>query len=534
MPLGIPAPPVVIIGLVAFSMAIVYVLTVNGHRERNMPTGPKTLPLIGNLHQIPKSYTHIQFTEWARQYGGIYTLKLGNATMAVITDRKLVKTTVDKKSSVYSHRPSSYVSHDLITKGNHLLVMFYGDKWRTFRRLIHSHLTENMIEREHLSIVNAEAIQLVRDYMLFPDDHMLHPKRFSNSISNSIIYGVRTPHVRSSYMARLYHLMESWSELMETGNTPPVDIFPWLKLIPQQLFGNYKSRSLAVGKQMERLYEDMLQVVLQRRQTRNAGSFMDVVLDQQEKTQLPRDQLRFIGGVLMEGGSDTSSSLILAIIQGLILNPKVQEKAHRQISEVVGEDRSPVWSDMTQLPYINMIVKEGHRWRPILPLCFPHALGQDDWVDGKFLPKGTIVIINTWGLHMDEQTWKDPEKFNPDRYEGHPLLAPEYVAGGDWEKRDHYGYGAGRRICPGMYLAERNMLLSIAKLIWAFKFEAPNGSDGQPVAIDSDPVTGYQNGFLYCPKPYRCNPVPRSDKIKETILREFQEAETNVFSKFSG
>lgn len=106
--------------------------------------------------------------------------------MAVITDRRILKSTIDKKSSIYSHRPPSYVSHDLITKGNHLLVMFYGDKWRTFRRFIHQHLTENMVEHEHLSIVNAEAIQLVRDYMVSPEDHMLHPKRFSNSITNSI------------------------------------------------------------------------------------------------------------------------------------------------------------------------------------------------------------------------------------------------------------------------------------------------------------------------------------------------------------
>ena len=40
----------------------------------------------------------------------------------------------------------------------------------------------------------------------------------------------------------------------------------------------------------------------------------------------------------MEGGSDTSSSLILAIIQALILNPDVQEKAHREMASVVGED----------------------------------------------------------------------------------------------------------------------------------------------------------------------------------------------------
>ncbi|KAL1625631.1 hypothetical protein SLS56_007215 [Neofusicoccum ribis] len=473
----------------------------------------------------------MRFTEWARKYGGLYTLKIGHRTMAVITDRELVKRTVDKKSNIYSHRPASYVSHDLITKGNHLLVMFYGDKWRQFRRLIHPYLMESMVEREHLSIVNAEAIQLVRDYMLFPEDHMLHPKRFSNSI----IYGIRTTDARSNYMTRLYNLMEEWSKLMETGNAPPVDAFPWLKYVPEKLFGNYKSRALRVGKQMEVLYEDLLQDVLKRRETRNIGSFMDVVLDQNDKVQLPREQLRFIGGVLMEGGSDTSSSLILAIIQALISNPSIQEQAYREIYDVVGEDRSPRWSDMERLPYINMIVKEGHRWRPILPLCFPHALSQakDDWIDGKLLPKGTTVITNAWGIHMDPNVWKDPEVFDPNRYSGHTKLAPEYVARGDSKERDHYGYGVGRRICPGMYLAERNMLLSIAKLLWAFKFEDATGPDGQKVSVDSDPVTGYWNGFLYCAKDYGCKPMLRSEKIRETILREYDEATTSVFSRFS-
>lgn len=45
---------------------------------------------------------------------------------------------------------------------------------------------ESMVEGQHLEVVNAEAIQLVRDYMVDPGNHMLHPKRFSNSITNSI------------------------------------------------------------------------------------------------------------------------------------------------------------------------------------------------------------------------------------------------------------------------------------------------------------------------------------------------------------
>ena len=181
-------------------------------------------------------------------------------------------------------------------------------------------------------------------------------------------------------MSRLYHLMEKWSAIMETGNTPPVDIFPWLKFVPEKFFGNYITRARSIGNLMETLYDDILSKVIARRETgqKSIGSFMDKVLDQQGKNELPPNQLRFIGGVLMEGGSDTSSSLIIAIVQALIKNPNIQRKAQAEIDAIVGPGRSPQWSDLPNLPYINMIVKEGHRWRPILPLGFPHALGEGE------------------------------------------------------------------------------------------------------------------------------------------------------------
>ncbi|KAJ5942585.1 hypothetical protein N7516_002753 [Penicillium verrucosum] len=487
-----------------------------GHRISTMPTGPPTLPFIGNIHQITKKYTHIKFTEWAAQYGGLYMLKIGNGNMAVITDRRLVKEVLDRKSGIYSHRPHSFVSHDLITKGNHLLVMHYGDQWRTFRRLVHQHFMETMVDSHQTKIVNAEAIQLVRDYMISPEHHMAHPKRYSNSITNSIVFGIRTANRKGSNMRRLYKLMEEWSEVMETGATPPVDLFPWLKLLPQWLFNNYINRAKSIGVQMETLYVHILNKVIKRREEgRNNGTFMDKVLDSQEKHNLPWHQLAFIGGVLMEGGSDTTSSLTLAIVQALIQNPDVQRKAHAEIDAVVGHNRR----------------RQGHLFLlffHVLSFEFDHLLTSvsDDWVDGKFLPKGTTVVVNTWGIHMDPSQPDDPTAFIPERFANHPHLAPDYVPG-TWERRDHYGYGVGRRICPGIHLAERNMFLAIAKLVWAFDFQPGEGS------VDSDPVSGYHNGFLYCAKDYPCRPVVRNEIIRATIEREYATATTDVFSMFT-
>ena len=141
------------------------------------------------------------------------------------------------------------------------------------------------------------------------------------------VYGIRTKAVDADHMTRLYALMEKWSLVMELGATPPVDSFPLLKCIPQRLLGNWRTRAVEVGDMMKSLYTETLhRVEARREQGINRGSFMDRVLDQQDKNQLSRNELYFLGGVLMEGGSDTSSSLILAIVLAMMAFPHVQEK----------------------------------------------------------------------------------------------------------------------------------------------------------------------------------------------------------------
>jgi len=236
-------------------------------------------------------------------------------------------------------------------------------------------------------------------------------------------------------------------------------------------------------------------------------------------------ELYFMGGTLTEGGSDTSASIILAFVQAMIAYPDVQKKAQAQIDAVVGEDRSPTWQDYARLPYVAQCVKEAMRWRPVTPLAFPHALAEDDWVDGKFLPKGTVIIVNAWGMHFDEERFKNPYVFDPDHFDGVTTLATE-LSNGAWEKRDHYGYGTGRRFCPGAHLAERNLFLAMVKTLWGYNIKAGKK------AVDTDPVTGYCEGFLVCANDFDADFEVRGETRKETILREFEEARRDVFGRF--
>ncbi|KAG6365904.1 hypothetical protein INS49_000080 [Diaporthe citri] len=497
------------------------------------PAGPPRLPIIGNLHQIPRTGVHHRFTQWAKIYGGIFGLKLGPARAVVITDRRLVKELIDKKGSAYSSRPPSYVSHDLITRGDHLLVMDYGDRWRLLRRTLHKFFMEVMCATKHMALIEAEQTQMMRDFLVNPERLMVHTKRTSNSIIMSLVFGIRTKSHDTMHMKKLYAVMERWSEVMEMGATPPVDVYPFLKLLPESLFGNWIQRSLVVGKMMKELYSGMQSKLLARRLDRgSSASFMDQVLDQQDKLALTPNQRDFLGGVLVEGGSDTVSTMMLVVIQALTLNPDVQRKAQDQIDAACDDESPPTWSNYQQLPYISMIVKEAMRWRPVTPLAFPRSLAKDDVVDGKLLTRGTTVFINVWGLHHDEKKFPNPDRFDPERFEGKTRLAAEYAASADYDNRDHYIYGAGRRICPGIHLAEREMFLGTAKLLWGFSFEQQRDGDGRAVPIDTDPVTGYTEGFLICPKDFACRVLPRSERRAATIMREFEKAERQVFSQY--
>ena len=129
---------------------------------------------------------HTRFSEWAQRYGALFSLKIGPATAVVVSSPALVKKLIDQRSNIYSARPPSYVSHDLITKGDHLLIMTNDEKWKLFRKLVHQTFNQTRCEKEHITLQDAEAVQMMKDFCDEPEKLMSHPKRFSNSIVMSV------------------------------------------------------------------------------------------------------------------------------------------------------------------------------------------------------------------------------------------------------------------------------------------------------------------------------------------------------------
>lgn len=131
-------------------------------------------------------------------------------------------------------------------------------------------------------------------------------------------------------------------------------------------------------------------------------------------------------------------------------------------------------------------------------------------------PKGASMMIPAWALgHSYED---DPESYNPDRFLNRPGLATEYAASPDFANRDHYAYGAGRRICAGIHLAERTQWRMLARLLWAFRIEpAVDESTGMEIEIDTN---AYEEKLLAGPKPFKVRFTPRSQEHVRMIKKE--------------
>jgi len=115
--------PVILLAVTALTIAVLARLLRIGQRPADFPPGPPTLPLIGNLHQMPKRDAHLQFQKWAKEYGPIYSLMLGTKTLIVLSSDQAVKDLLDKKSNVYSSRQDMYIGQELCSGGMRILMM---------------------------------------------------------------------------------------------------------------------------------------------------------------------------------------------------------------------------------------------------------------------------------------------------------------------------------------------------------------------------------------------------------------------------
>ncbi|KAJ7444582.1 cytochrome P450 [Mycena galericulata] len=511
------------LALINIVLCAAFLLRKVGAREEGLPPGPPTVPILGNLHIFPNEHPHFKFTEWARKYGGIYSVKLGPGTAIIITDPAVVKELLERRGADTADRPDSHIG-DLVSSGLSMGFAHYTDTWRTQRRITHAILTPQAAAR-HLPIQQTEATQLLHDILERPQSFYTHIRRYSNSVISSVLYGQRSPRYESPEIVAYFDYEHEFERLIEPGATPPVDMIPLLKLVPER-WAKWKRDARRVRNKQRAVYFGFLDRMKKRLQSGGANeSYMEEVLARQEEFGIDEDMIAYLGGGLVEGAS-IPSSYFHSLILSLVAYPDAQKKAHEEIDRVVGTHRMPTLNDLEHMPYIRAMILETHRFRPVAPLLLPRAALVSVEYQGYIIPKGATIFVNAWGIFHDPALYDNPEEFMPDRY-----LVTENGTKPGVDARDlkpDFIFGHGRRNCPGIHLAQNSININVMNLLWAFDFNKDIDASGNPVELD---MFASSKGLATGPLPFRCKITPRTSEKADIIRREFLDA-ADIFSKF--
>ncbi|KAF9809437.1 hypothetical protein IEO21_07389 [Rhodonia placenta] len=205
------------------------------------------------------------------------------------------------------------------------------------------------------------------------------------------------------------------------------------------------------------------------------------------------------------GGLDTNISTIFSFLLAMLRFPEVQKKAQAEIDSVIGTNRLPQISDRPSLPYIRSVVAEVYRWLPAVPLGIPHALRQDDIYDGLFLPKGSVIMPNVWGMLHDPTIYPAADEFRPERFGGSDTVMTKVT---------DIAFGFGRRACPGYHFAEGTIFAIVATVLATCDVVPVVDEYGQEII----PEVSLTSGSIVFPENVKCTFRPRSGRIKESLL----------------
>ena len=172
-------------------------------------------------------------------------------------------------------------------------------------------------------------------------------------------------------------------------------------------------------------------------------------------------------------GHETTAQVLTWTWYLLSLHPAAEGKLHNELNTVLA-GRPPRHEDLASLRYTRMVLEESMRLYPPA-----HTMAREpiitDHILGHRIPAGALVLIVPWLVHRKPSLWKDPDRFDPERFSSERVLArPRY---------SYIPFGAGQRICIGAAFAMTEAILILATIAQHYRLRLTPGQVVEPQGL---------------------------------------------------
>ncbi|KAK1585383.1 cytochrome P450 [Colletotrichum navitas] len=462
--------------------------------------GPKGLPVVGNLRQLGGNASQ-KYREWAKEFGPVYQVQLGNLPVLVVNTAAAAKVMFGNNSQATASRPELYTFHKIVanTAGTTIGTSPYNESLKRRRKGAASALNRPSIET-YIPHLDLETRDFLKDALRYgeggglPIDPMPLVQRLSLSLAVTLNWGVRVPSHDDGLFKEITTVEGEISRTRSVTDNVQ-DYIPLLRLNP---FSTGKRNAVEMrsrrDKYLSKLNDDLKEKI--RNGTHSPCIQANVMLDEEAK--LNNVELTSISLTMLSAGFETFTAVSTWGIAFLATHPEIQQKAFDAIRETYDETNPlcDAYDDQT-VPYVRAFVRECLRYFTVLRLSLPRSTNKEFVYEGKPIPKGTMVFLNSWACNMDKELWHDAEIFRPERWLENPE-APMFT------------YGMGYRMCAGTILANRELYTTFLRMLASFELSSTT-------KIDTDPITGAADltNLIITPAHYQVTFTPRN----ETALR---------------
>ncbi|KAK7380027.1 hypothetical protein VNO78_32370 [Psophocarpus tetragonolobus] len=470
--LGMPAAVVLIVILVV-SIALFHGNQIEDDRSDGAAPGPKPLPIIGNLHMLGK-LPHRSLAALAKKYGPIMSIKLGQVPSIVVSSPEAAELFLKTHDAVFASRPKTQASQYLSYGSKGMAFSEYGPYWRNVRKVCTTHLLSASklemfapMRREELGVwvKSLEKAAAKRDVVNVSEQ----VGEVMCNIVCKMILG-RSKDDRFDLKGLTHEVLRL------TGVFNMADYIPWTAFFDLQgLKRKLKKISKAFDEVLEQIIKDHEDPSYSDETSVRSEDFVDILLsltdqrmDQQEqKHMMGRTNIKAIILDMIAGAFETSAVAVEWAMSELLRHPRDMKRLQEELNNVVGLNRLVEESDLSKLPYLNMVVKETLRLYPPGPLLVPRESLQDITISGYHIKKKTRILVNAYAIGRDPKVWSDnADMFYPERFVNNNID----IRGYDFQL---IPFGSGRRGCPGIQLGLTTFGLILAQLVHCFDWELP-------------------------------------------------------------
>ncbi|KAL1748709.1 cytochrome P450 [Schizophyllum fasciatum] len=477
-----------------------------------LPPGPRKLPLIGNLLDMPTSFEWERYAEWAKGYNtDIIHLNVCGQSVIVLDSYETCIDLLEKRSKLYSSRPGLTMAIDLVGFDFNIGFIPYGARAR--RRLIHGVLHTTAAQRFNPFVLRATHTLMRALLAAGEDDLEPELRHWAARIILGITYGLDIatkddPHVLNAEAAQ--------GSLSATVNQGAylVNSIPSLKHVPEWMPGAAFQREAREWKAQARYMVDtpFEEVKSKAGLTPFAPSIASLALDKGVDEGVIKDAC----ATMYMAGTDTTVCAILNFTLAMLDRPELLKRAQSELDAVLDAGQLPDFADQERLPFVNAIVLESLRYVPVAPASISHFYSgkTPDIYRGYVIPTSSVVIPNVWSMVHNEASdrdlavYPDSYAFKPDRF-----LTADGKINKDVRDPGDLVFGFGRRICPGRRLAYASIWIAVACMIRTFDIVKAKRPDGSTI----EPSKEYVSGLVMLPKPFKCRLVPRSAEAEAMI-----------------